>query len=106
MITRSAKITYDLHAYVVMPDHVHIIIKPYSGIKLSQIMQNLKGSTAFQINKILKRKGKFWQDENFDHLIRDAIGLRNKWEYIKENPVKATLVNKPEDYPYSSFYVN
>jgi REP-associated tyrosine transposase len=53
---------------------------------------------------LLERTGKFWQQENFNHLIRDAIGLREKWEYIKNNPVKARLVEHAEDYPYSSFY--
>ncbi len=95
---------YQLHAYVVMPDHVHFIIKPLSDITLSKIMHQLKGSTAFQINKLLKRSGKFWQSECFDHLIRDGNYLREIWEYIKENPVKAKLVPKAEDYPFSSFY--
>ncbi len=96
---------YLLQAYVVMPDHLHLIIKPISGNRLAKIMQNLKGLSAYNINRILNRTGKFWQSESFDHLIRDEVGLRQKWEYIKENPVKAKLVNKAEDYPYSSFYV-
>lgn len=96
---------YDLQAFVVMPDHLHIIMKPLSGKTLAQIMQGIKGSTAYHINKMLNRTGKFWQVENFDHLIRNAIGLGQKWEYIKENPVKAKLVENAEDYPYSSFYV-
>lgn len=105
-LNREDKKSYDLQAFVVMPDHVHIIIKPLFGKKLQEIMKTLKGSTAYQINKMLNRTGKFWQSENFDHLIRDAIGLRQKWEYIKENPVKARLVGKAEDYPYSSFYIS
>jgi REP element-mobilizing transposase RayT len=97
---------YLLQAYVVMPDHLHLIRKPFHEYTLAQIMQNLKGTAAFAINKLLKRKGKFWQCENFDHLIRDNIGLRKKWEYIKQNPVRARLVNKAEDYPFSSFYTD
>ena len=96
--------SYDLNAYVVMPDHVHIIMKPLFGKKLHEIMKSLKGSTAYQFNKILNRAGKFWQTENFDHLIRDGINLREKWEYIRQNPVKAKLVNEAESYPFSSFY--
>lgn len=95
---------YQLHAYVVMPDHLHFIIKPILGTTLAQIMRTLKGSSAYTINRLLSRTGKFWQTENFDHLIRDSIGLREKWEYIKENPVKAKLVVNAEDYPFSSFY--
>lgn len=96
---------YLLQAYVVMPDHFHLIIKPMEGNKLSQILQKLKGSTAYNINKMLNRHGNFWQTENFDHLIRDAAGMRKFWEYIRDNPVTAKLVEKAEDYPFSSFYV-
>jgi len=95
---------YNLYAYVVMPDHIHFILKPTPDNTLSKILQNMKGSMAYNLNKLLNRTGKFWQTENFDHLIRDGNGMRNKWEYIKENPVKAKLVNKAEDYPFSSFY--
>ena len=103
-LVEADKKSYDLYAFVVMPDHVHMLIKPLFGKKLSSIMKILKGATAYQINQKLMRSGKFWQTENFDHLVRDATGLKHKWEYIKENPVKAKLAKKPEDYPYSSFY--
>lgn len=96
---------YLLHAYVIMPDHIHLIIKPILGYALAKIMQQIKGSTAYSLNQLLNRTGKFWQCESFDHLIRDAIGLREKWDYIKENPVKANLVDKAENYPFSSFYI-
>ena len=101
---KGDKESYDLNAFVVMPDHVHIIMKPLFGKKLHEIMKILKGSTAYQFNKILNRTGKFWQTENFDHLIRDGISLREKWEYIRQNPVKAKLVREAEEYPFSSFY--
>ena len=95
---------YILHAFVVMPDHAHIIIKPIFNNSLVKIMQNLKGASAYQINKYLNRSGKFWQSESFDHLIRDSIFLRDKWNYIRDNPVEARLVNRAEDYPFSSFF--
>jgi REP element-mobilizing transposase RayT len=103
---RNDKSHYDLQAFVIMPDHLHIIIKPLFGKKLQEIKKILKGSSSYQINKMLNRTGKFWQTENFDHLIRDGLNLQQKWEYIKDNPVKAKLVSKPEDYPFSSFYVH
>jgi len=96
---------YLIYAYVVMPDHLHIIMKPLSGNRLAKIMQGIKGSSAYAMNKQLERAGRFWQAENFDHLICDDSNLREKWEYIKENPVKAKLVSKAEDYPFSSFFV-
>ncbi len=104
-LLKSDKINYDLQAFVIMPDHLHIIIKPIAGNPLSEIMKNLKGSSSFQLNKMLGRTGPLWQVENFDHLIRDEIGLQQKWQYIKENPVKAKLVDQPERYPYSSFFI-
>jgi putative transposase len=106
VLYKGDKKNYDLQAFVVMPDHVHIIIKPLFGKKLHEIMKNLKGSSAYEFNKILNRSGKFWQTENFDHLIRNSLSLREKWEYIKQNPVKSKLVNIAEEYPYSSFYVH
>ena len=95
---------YILHAFVVMPDHVHIIIKPILNNSLIKIMHNLKGSSAYEINKHFNLSGKFWQSESFDHLIRDSIHLRDKWNYIRDNPVEAKLANKAEDYPFSSFF--
>ncbi len=97
---------YLLQAYVIMPDHLHLIIKPLGTYTLSKIMQLLKGSTAYLINQKLERSGKFWQQECFDHLIRNAMGFREKWDYIRDNPVKAKLVENAEDYPYSSFYAD
>ena len=93
---------YALEAYVIMPDHVHLLIQPINGWGLSKIMQGLKGFTAREINKVLGRKGSFWQDENFDHLIRNERDWLDKLDYIHTNPVKAGLVDKPQDYPFSS----
>jgi len=103
---RDDKQKYLLYAYVIMPDHLHIIIKPLAEFSLPEIMQRLKGGSAYSINKLLNRTGKFWQKESFDHLIRDGLGLREKWDYIKENPVKANIIEHAEDYPFSSFYVS
>lgn len=104
ILVRDHKKKYYLHAYVIMPDHLHILITPYVDQSLANIMQNIKGFSAYCINKLLNRKGKFWQNENFDHLIRDSEGFVEKWEYIKQNPVKGNLCANAEDYPFSSFY--
>lgn len=95
---------YLLYAYVVMPDHFHMLIKPVSENSLGKILHKVKGSSAYRINKLLGRNGKFWQAENYDHLIRNALSFREKWEYIKENPVKAHLISTAEEYPFSSFF--
>lgn len=96
-------VLYELLAFVIMPDHLHLIIKPLPHQTLSKIMQQLKGGSSFQLNKLLNKSGPFWQKESFDHLIRDQAGLRDKWDYIRENPVKAKLVSVKDGYPFSSF---
>ena len=72
--------TFDLAAAVIMPDHAHLIfrlIKPYG---LSQVLQLIKGRSARQINRLLKRAGAVWSDETFDHIIRHAAELEEKLE--------------------------
>ncbi len=60
---------YKLSSWVVMPNHVHILLTPFRGHTLARIMQSLKSFTANEANKILKRKGIFWQQESFDRFI-------------------------------------
>ena len=104
MICQQDKKSYLLYAYVIMPDHLHMLIKPLAGHALKDIMQKLKGGSSYYLNKLLGRSGQFWQKESFDHIVRDDFYMREKWNYIKENPVKARLVKNAGEYPYSSFY--
>jgi hypothetical protein len=85
-----------------MPDHVHVLLKPFAGWSLAKILQGIKGFTARQINKTLGRTGSFWQDESFDHLVRNERDWWDKFNYIHANPVIAGLAERPEDYPFSS----
>jgi putative DNA methylase len=91
---------YQLHAYVVMPNHVHLLITP--AIAPSRLLQSLKGCTARGANKLLARSGPFWQHESYDHYSRDAKQFQRIKEYIERNPVKAGLCNAPEEYEWSS----
>jgi len=92
---------FSLHAFVVMPNHVHLLMKP--KIELRRIMNGIKGSTANAANKILRRTGKpFWQDEAFDHWVRTEKEFGNIFRYIEWNPVSAGLVRRPEDWVWSS----
>ena len=93
----------DLFAAVVMPDHVHLLFTPLRDengwpFPLVEIMQSLKGATAHRINKLLHRSGPVWQEESFDHVLRSDESLKQKAEYIRQNPVRRGLVQKPEDY--------
>jgi REP element-mobilizing transposase RayT len=84
-----------------MPNHVHAIFEPRS--ELAAILQWLKGRTGRVANRILKRTGTpFWQDESFDHWIRSAEELSCLIEYVENNPVKAGLVESKEQWRWSS----
>ncbi|GHC59646.1 REP-associated tyrosine transposase [Roseibacillus persicicus] len=82
---------YDLAAWCVMPNHVHLLLKPKEGHELSKIVQSLKSFTAKEANKVLQREGTFWLSEYYDHLIRDADDFFNHHRYILNNPTKAGL---------------
>ena len=61
-------------------------------------MQSLKSVTAHRINKLLRRSGPVWEEESFDHVLRSDESLEDKREYIRQNPVRAGLAKRPEDY--------
>jgi len=94
---------FRLWAYVVMANHVHVLLKPRLQFSLALITQRLKGYTALEANRILGRTGEtFWQDECFDHWPRDQDEFFRIVDYIENNPVKAGLVDRPEDWIWSS----
>jgi putative transposase len=119
---------YSLIAYCIMPNHVHLVFTPIverfaeslkgteqdkiHGIErnsvspyiVTKILQDLKKYTARESNVLLNRKGQFWQHESYDHVVRDEDDLRRIVEYVLNNPVKASLIDKPEDWKWS--YVN
>jgi putative DNA methylase len=92
---------YRLHAWVVMPNHVHLLISPQTA--LPKLTHSLKGYTAREANRILGRTGMaFWQKEFFDHWIRNKSEFARVRAYIEKNPVKAGLAVAPELYQWSS----
>jgi putative transposase len=89
---------YTLHAWVIMPNHVHLVLTP--KVPVPVITRWLKGSTARAANQILRRTGQpFWQDESFDHRVRN---LDRVIRYVEHNPVNAGLVSRPCDWRWSS----
>ena len=82
---------YWLGHFVVMPNHVHCLVRPLGEHTLSEILQSWKSFTAKQINATLGREGKVWQDESFDSIVRDEAALGKFSAYIQENPGKAKL---------------
>lgn len=93
---------YRLWAWVVMPNHVHLILTPDQEHSLSQIMHSLKSYTALQVNKILETSGSFWQPDYFDRFIRDGRHFAAAIAYVENNPVKAGLCIRPEDWLFGS----
>lgn len=107
---------FDLHAFCIMSNHVHVVFEPLSRSEwhsdqskagwqpdpnqsgyhsdLHKIMQSLKRHTARQANLFLRREGAFWQDESYDHVIRDNEEYIRIVNYVLENPVKAGLVSQ------------
>jgi len=114
---------YDLLAYCIMPNHVHVVftvgrsgtpsteqnnrakgrndIPTYNAKPMFRILQSLKRHTARKCNAILKRSGPFWQDESYDHLVRDDNELERTIWYVLNNPVDAELVDSWEKWPWT-----
>jgi REP element-mobilizing transposase RayT len=92
---------YDLLAWVVMPNHVHLLIDPLVDVPV--LMRWIKGSSAREANKVLGRTGRpFWQDESFDHYLRNSWEVHRTRGYIENNPVAAGLVGRAEEWRWSS----
>jgi putative transposase len=92
---------YLLYEFVVMPDHLHLIITP-TQITLERALQLIKGGFSFRLNKNLKVKKEVWQPSFLDRRIRDSLEYQKFKDYIWQNPVKRFLAKIPEQYPYSS----
>ena len=92
---------YDLFAWCVMSNHVHVLLTPRCELK--DVTQWLKGFTAHQINGLQEARGRvFWQDESYDHWIRDEEEMVRVIQYVEENPVKAGLCERADEWPWSS----
>ena len=91
-----AKTGWLVHAYVLMPNHFHVLVTPAPGHELKNIIRSWKGFSARRINKLLGRTGAFWQAEAYDHIVRSEEQFGHYRRYIANNPVKARL--KEEDY--------
>ncbi len=96
---------YRLHSYVVMANHVHVLVTP--SVAVSKLMHSLKRYTAREGNRMLGVIGQpFWQDESYDRLVRDEQELQRIMHYIEMNPVKAGLASSPEEFRWSSAWAD
>jgi len=100
---RSKKIV--VRDFVVMPNHVHILMTVPGEMSLEKAMQLIKGSFSFRANKELEFRGEIWQRGFSDERINDEQSFQQHQEYIDNNPVNAGLANSPVEYLYGSAYL-
>jgi putative DNA methylase len=92
---------YELHAFVVMPNHIHLLITP--AVPLPTLTRSLKNITALRANQALGLAGQpFWQDESYDRVVRNEAEFERIRTYIEANPVRAGLAAEPNEYRWSS----
>jgi putative transposase len=100
-LRRYDGVGYKLHAYVVMPDHLHLLICPNETLEKS--VQLIKGGFSFRARRELEWKGEIWQPGFTDHRIRDEEDWRRHLEYMRRNPVEARLVYSALDFEFIGF---
>jgi putative transposase len=93
---------YRLHAFVLMPDHLHVLLTPGPDKALERVVQYIKGGSAHRIGKELSFTLPVWQRGFSDHRIRDAADYEGHLQYMDQNPVKRGLVASPREYPWGS----
>ncbi len=92
---------YELLEWVIMPNHVHVLVRPHSAM-VEQIVQTWKRVSARKINERMGRRGAVWARDYFDRVIRDEVHRVKARRYIRHNPVKAGLCREPADWRWSS----
>ncbi|MBI1747750.1 MAG: N-6 DNA methylase [Acidobacteria bacterium] len=80
-----------LHAAVIMPNHVHLVLEPLAAHDLSDLLKGIKGASARRANAILNTGGRFWMEESYDHIVRSEAQYQHFLRYVAENPIKANL---------------
>ena len=94
---------FDLHAYCIMPNHVHLLItNTQNDVPFYRVLGSLKANSAKAINERLNRAGQpFWASESYDHAVRNGKSFERILNYILNNPVEAGLVNNWKNWPHS-----
>lgn len=89
---------FQLHAYVIMPDHIHLLLTPAENVSIEKAMQYVKGSFSFQ----LKSAFDIWERSFKEHRIKNEQDYLHHLHYIEQNPVRANLSSTPERFQHSS----
>lgn len=82
---------YRLHAWAIMPNHVHAVVEPLPSHELSKILHSWKSYTAHEVNRLLMRSGEVWMKESYDHIIRSEASYHRTVQYLLDNPGNAGL---------------
>ena len=96
---------FRLHDFVIMPDHVHLLITVHSDMTIERAMQFIKGGFSYQLKKRFGYSGEVWQRGFSEVRVEDRESFLQHREYIAQNPVKARLVDSPEKFPYCFTYL-
>ena len=100
----AKRCSIEIIAFAILPDHVHLLISPKSqSHTISGFMKSIKGKSAIEINRVTERRGRLWQHQFLDHIVRSKEDYRLHIEYIHYNPIKHGLCDRPEDYRWSSY---
>ena len=95
---------YDVHAFVVMPEHVHLLLTPANEVTIERAVQLIKGAYSHELGGIIGRKSEIWERGFTDHRIRSEMDFTHHRNYIHQNPVERGIVNNPSDYRYCSAF--
>jgi putative transposase len=96
------RVRYDLLAWCIMPNHVHVVMRPDDGCHVGDIVRSWKTFTAKQINRLHGSQGSVWAPDYFDRFMRNESHLLGTLDYVEMNPVKAGLAADAADWPFSS----
>ena len=93
-----------VHAFVIMPDHLHLLITPDDAVSIEKAVQFIKGGFSFRLKRELKHSGLVWQESFAQHRVQGRLDFLQLARYISENPVRAKLVERAEEYRFSSAF--
>jgi len=96
------RMNFGLHGYVIMPNHIHLLITPREGSSISDIMRNLKSYAAREMRHALGIDGPVWQRRFYDRIVRGEAQFLAALDYMHENPVQAGVVESAGAYEFSS----
>jgi putative transposase len=95
---------YELHAFVVMPEHAHLLLTPARDVTIERAIQLIKGAYSHEIGGIIGRDSEIWERGFTDHRIRNEMDFIRHRNYIHQNPVERRIVNTPSEYRYCSAF--